>query len=68
MGTRRRGKCEEREVERAEDEDCEEELLNVLAEKMKAEARKITIMMIDVLTEVCDIGAESDRYRCIAWQ
>ena len=61
---RRRGKGEEREVERA-DEDCEGGLRSVLGKKMKAEARKITIVMVDVSTEVGDVGAESDRRSCI---
>ena len=38
------------------------------AKKMKAEARKMTIVRVDALTEVCDVGAESDRRSCIAWQ
>ncbi len=49
------------------DEDCEGRLRNLPAKKMKAEARKISIVMIDVSTEVGDVGAESDRHSCMAW-
>ena len=51
----------------ASDEDCEGQLWSMPAKKMKAEARKITIVMVDASTEVCDIGAESDRHSCVAW-
>ena len=33
---------------------------------MKAEARKIVIVVVDVLTEVGDAGAESDRRSYVA--
>lgn len=36
------------------------------AKKMKAEARKVSMVMVDASTEVCDIGVESDGYRRIA--
>ncbi len=64
---RRRGKGEEREIERAKDENCEGGLRSLSAKKMKAEARKISIVMVDVSTEVGDVGAESDRHSCMTW-
>lgn len=37
------------------------------AKKMKAEARKIAVVVIDVSSKVGDVRAESDRRNCAAW-
>ena len=51
-------RVKKREIERAKDEDSKGGLSSVLADKMKAEARKFTIVIVDVSTKVDDSKRE----------